>query len=288
MFKKVEAILTKPYKFHYEGPRLWIILSVVFFSALYVTFYFQPHEVNVDEQKISYFLVCIVHSLLPALALLIISQVTQRIIDTSARWTLSYEIIFLLILIAFVGFSNFLVRDLLYSNPSNMSLQYLKEEVLNAYEVGVFIAFIVIIINQISTHNQIKKYNESNELTSEIPEMSNASEELEDVEIKTSNVDSKKFIYAKSHGNYTEIFLNNEDKILKKLERITLGNLCDELSNNRSVLRVHKSYIVNLNEVNSVDGNSAGLKLTLNNLPDIIIPVSRNNVGKFEKLYAAS
>jgi len=199
-----------------------------------------------------------------------------------------HEVFLMLILIFIVGVLHFLVRDLLYSNSNNWNFKYFKEEVYNAYEVGVFIALIVIIINQLSTNNVIKKHKEKSENKSSVIENS-----ISDVAVLPDNksdndIDPSDFVYAKSFGNYTEIFLKTDNKIIKKLERITLGNLFDNLSKDKSILRVHKSYIVNINEVDSVNGNSAGLKLTLTNLPNIIIPVSRSNVEKFEKLQVLS
>ena len=57
--------------------------------------------------------------------------------------------------------------------------------------------------------------------------------------IETSNI-----LYCKADDNYTEIFLNNKKKLVSK----TLKYFEEALSHS-SFVRVHKSYLVNVNEV---------------------------------------
>lgn len=84
---------------------------------------------------------------------------------------------------------------------------------------------------------------------------------------KTIYVNLEEIIYCKSDGNYTEIFLeNNQKEILsKKLKEV-------EAQMNRSFFRVHNSYLVNVNYIREFvknEGNYLILRDGTN------IPVSR-------------
>jgi DNA-binding LytR/AlgR family response regulator len=63
-------------------------------------------------------------------------------------------------------------------------------------------------------------------------------------------VNLKDITHIQSWGNYVRIFYNNQ----MKLDRRTLSDLENEL-NEFGFIRVHKSYIVNVNYVQKMDGN---------------------------------
>lgn len=262
---------------------MWKVLGVIFFLVFYVTYFFKPHPINHEELKLSYLYICLVHAFIPVIWMFLLSQLVKKTIDVSARWMLIHEVFFMMILVFFIGLSHFLVRDLIYENSNNWSLIYLKEEVFNAYQIGFFVSIIVILFNQLKTKKYIDNYHAKNELTIEKNHKKVVQTTSQEIIAERSPFTTHGFVFAKSCGNYTEIYIKKENSVIKILERITLGNLLDDLSKNEAVLRVHKSYIVNLNEVNSVSGNSAGLKLTLKNLPDFTVPVSRSNIENFEK-----
>lgn len=83
------------------------------------------------------------------------------------------------------------------------------------------------------------------------------------------------FFYCKSADNYIELFYKSEGEIKKELFRNSLKDLEFQLAEFNDLKRVHRSYIVNLKKVKSVDGNARGLKLKLGeSLPEI--PISRS------------
>ena len=100
------------------------------------------------------------------------------------------------------------------------------------------------------------------------------------------DLDVKSFVYARAEGNYTDVFIQNESTDIKKeTKRILISKLdqqIEESGNGTSIFRTHKSYIVNLNMIDSFKGNSNGVKiyLRLNYLQEI--PVSRANVSSFK------
>lgn len=94
--------------------------------------------------------------------------------------------------------------------------------------------------------------------------------ETDDVELQLNHKD---FIYAKSDGNYIEIYFLNSNEIQKKLIRNRLKNI-ETLLPKSSFLRCHNSFIVNGNAIVKIEGNARNLELHLKDVSETI-PVSR-------------
>ncbi len=86
----------------------------------------------------------------------------------------------------------------------------------------------------------------------------------------------KDLILLESADNYVSIHYRENDKVQKKLLRSTLTRLEDQITI-PSIFRCHRSYMVNLNQIKQVEGNSRGLQLDLLDIPQKI-PVSRKYV----------
>ena len=83
-------------------------------------------------------------------------------------------------------------------------------------------------------------------------------------------------IFLESADNYVNILFKEKEKIQKKLLRSTLKNIENQLTQ-PFIKRCHRSYMVNLHQIQFVDGNSRGLQLQLLDV-NKIIPVSRKYV----------
>jgi hypothetical protein len=82
-------------------------------------------------------------------------------------------------------------------------------------------------------------------------------------------------IFITSADNYIEIHYLKADQEKKKLLRGTLKGARDDLRSLTAFYRCHRAFIVNLDRVISVTGNSQGYRLRLKGT-DEEIPVSRN------------
>ncbi|MFK8060511.1 MAG: LytR/AlgR family response regulator transcription factor, partial [Polaribacter sp.] len=87
---------------------------------------------------------------------------------------------------------------------------------------------------------------------------------------KTVFVNIKDVYYCKSDGNYTTIFLENGDKYLysKKIKDV------HKIFNSDEIIRVHQSYLVNVNYIKEYV-KSEGYYLLLEN--NKTVPVSKPN-----------
>jgi hypothetical protein len=85
-----------------------------------------------------------------------------------------------------------------------------------------------------------------------------------------------------SEGNYVAFYLQQDDKLQKKIIRNSVNEIEEQLQNHSCLLRVHRAFMVNLNKISHKKGNALGYRLRLNGL-DLEIPVSRNKVKEFEE-----
>lgn len=103
------------------------------------------------------------------------------------------------------------------------------------------------------------------------------------IRIETENINEDfelppdDLIFVKAEGNYAQLNFWKKNKIEKKLIRISLSKLLEQIKeqNSTEFVRNHKSYIVNLQNVDKVTGNSRSYSFHLKNTA-ITIPVSRN------------
>ncbi|MEO9872657.1 LytR/AlgR family response regulator transcription factor [Ekhidna sp.] len=88
---------------------------------------------------------------------------------------------------------------------------------------------------------------------------------------------SSTIIYLKSEDNYVNIFYQTDEgeDFKNELIRNTMKQIEPQLP--IPFLRVHRSYIVNLNHIYKIEGNSQGMLLRITN-SETTIPVSRNYI----------
>ncbi len=89
------------------------------------------------------------------------------------------------------------------------------------------------------------------------------------VELTASSI-----VLISSEDNYVKFFYQKENKIEKHLLRTTLTRIEGHLSSVSAFIRCHRAYIININKVTSVEGNSQGYRVTLENIPEAV-PVAR-------------
>ncbi len=92
------------------------------------------------------------------------------------------------------------------------------------------------------------------------------------------NIPIKNILCFEANDNYVvTYYLDKQDKLKKSMERVSLKRI-EEIILNLNVdnfSRVHKSYLVNRDEVEEIRGKAQAHKLKLNYL-EILVPVSRS------------
>lgn len=120
------------------------------------------------------------------------------------------------------------------------------------------------------TKQEISPNNDQNSLVFETDKYSK-------VKFSVNNI-----IYVEAVGNYLTI-LYREEGIKKITIRETLSNIEQKLGGAKQIYKPHRSYLVNLQDIENVTGDSQGLKVHLKNT-NKLIPVSRNKIKEFKSL----
>ncbi len=87
----------------------------------------------------------------------------------------------------------------------------------------------------------------------------------------------KEFYFAESSANYVTLIYSDNGVVSKKILRTTLKNILEQVQDCSSIVRCHRSFIINLNQIEKVDGNSRGYEIFLKNDAGIV-PVSRSYI----------
>ena len=90
---------------------------------------------------------------------------------------------------------------------------------------------------------------------------------------ETLSLNLPDLLFIEADDNYSTIFWKNGGGIQKKMLRVNLKNVENQIDNVYTI-RCHRSYIVNVNAITNVSGNTNGYKLKIRD-SDFFIPVSR-------------
>jgi hypothetical protein len=116
-----------------------------------------------------------------------------------------------------------------------------------------------------------------NKDTSElIPEKTKRETPFELVTIKDCSMNIHNIYFLRSYQKYIDICIEKEDQIITKIVRTTLVSAESVLSVYPFMYRCHKSYLINLNKLAKISGNTKGFFFHLENIEEPI-PVSRSN-----------
>ncbi len=223
----------------------------------------------------NYFWVSIIHSLTPAIVLYALS-IVGKVLKLEDKWKIVKEAFLIFLFFLIVGLVQFLIRDIIYDNVNNWSWHYLYEEIRNTFLVGTLFITILIPIN--FNRLNTKNINSANALNYNIKDISLVTKQVKNsIKIDDLELDINQFMFAKSEGNYLEIYLNKQNPN-KVLIRVTLKNLEALLKTYPNIIKTHRSYLINSNYIEKINGNAQGYQLHINKY---IVPVSRNMIANF-------
>jgi hypothetical protein len=92
----------------------------------------------------------------------------------------------------------------------------------------------------------------------------------EEVEIRLQDL-----LFIKSVDNYVEIYRTDDDQIKRIFLRSSLKRIEQDLKDHPFMFKCHRAFMVNVNNISRVTGNSQGYQLIFKGI-EFVIPVSRN------------
>jgi hypothetical protein len=240
---------------------------------------FAPFQMNGLGDRLM--MICLGYGLTTFFILLLLNVGVQTALPglfREQRWTLFHEIMWVLIIILTIAIGN-----LFYSNFIGIAALRLSNFLyLGGYTVavGVFPIMVSLFYREFTLrrHFEVESELVNHELAAHPPALVKENEIMvipaenprDNLEIHASDL-----LFIQAAENYIEVHTRNHQKTTKHILRNTLGAVTDQLETEGShFFRCHKSYLVNVNQVQKVSGNAQGYKLHLADT-DLMIPVSR-------------
>ncbi|MES2763606.1 MAG: LytTR family DNA-binding domain-containing protein [Bacteroidota bacterium] len=211
-------------------------------------------------------------------------------------WMVWKETLSLLLVLMFIAFGN-----LCYSNLIRISHFNIQELLLTS--VATFLlAIFPITANVVLKYNRFITLNKKDAelMETEILKFQHRSEVNTGEENATQNqktllliaenekdsleLKPEELLYIESADNYSNVVFIKDKYVTKQLIRSSLKRLESQITF-PFILRCHRSYIVNLKQVNHIKGNAQGYRISFKTGSDDTIPVSRNySKALFERL----
>lgn len=243
--------------------------SIYFFISILFLDLFHFDEIN---NPLLFFVILFTVVYASSLLSLTIFRVIDKYFVVNLSRTLNYIIIACLHVLL-ISTLIYICEELkLLENSINESFSTILQEVL-------IIMILPIIIFILSIENYLIKKRLNTPFENINSEIEKKNEEI--ITIKSDNIkESLKinihdFICAEANDNYSCIYFNHSDKVSKVLLRLTLKNLENQFKNYSFINRCHKSYVININQIENIVGSSQNHKIIMNGI-DIQIPASRN------------
>lgn len=212
--------------------------------------------------------------------LFVVTHVFRRWFST---WTVGKQIIWLWWIIFTIGTGNHLYSSMIF--PMFAGIKGFITFQLLTFIIGVFpVVAVTLISYNIKLKQNLKTAAQVNDLLIDKPSRPQVDELVvliadngkDKLEVELSNL-----IYIESTGNYVQVTYYLEQKVTKLLLRGTIKRMEEETKQHSSLVKCHRAFIVNIDHVESVMGNSQELRLVLKNVEGEI-PVSRNNAQKIK------
>jgi hypothetical protein len=274
-------IFNKPYPFNDD---LKQNSKIIFFTSVGVflfLFLFQPFDISALATREKYYLIsgmAIITFLSLSLNLLIIPSLLPKAFSSSA-WNIKKEI-FWDIWILFTSLAGyFLLNNTLGVMKIGFSL------IIKLTLTAVIPLTVLIIIN----HNKIlrshlkladelsKKLKENKTILDKIVYF-NSDYQKDSLAIKVSLL-----ILIRSANNYIEVFWKEAETIKNQMVRCSMFTAEELLKEHKFIFKCHRSYIINVNYIEKIEGNTQGYKLYFENI-SFSVPVSKNYVIRLQEL----
>ncbi len=272
--------LNKPYPFNDDLKRNAKIIFFISISIFAFLLLFQPLDISLLENKEKIYLIVgfsVITFLSLSLNLLVLPSLLPRIF-LRREWIVWKEIIWNLWILFTIAIGYFLSYKILGI------LEFEFYMMVKLILIAIFPLTLLIVFNQnrlLRLHLMI-----AHELNEKLKENKSVQDQLVhfDSEYQKDKLSMKArlLLLIRSADNYIEIFWKDGDTIKSRMVRSTMVKAYDLLSEYSYVFKCHRSFIVNVNFIDRVEGNSQGYKLFFENI-DFEVPVSKAAVDELKE-----
>lgn len=280
--------LNQPYPFNNNFKHNLRTITFVCMGFMLIALYFQPFGINfLASPKDGYFILAI--GLLSAAIFFINNVILPGLLPKlfkSDKWTVRKEILWNLWLFGIL-ITTFTLTAKIVGLSSMDSLTFFRS--------GALALLPLILFNLVNYNNSLKaKVTQVFDTGRHwIAEEMKSTHEQSNVMVKIESENGKEvfeenlknFVLIQSASNYIEIYFRKGTVVKKKLIRQTLNKAENLLAKFPEIKKCHRCCLVNIHQISRLTGTSPNYTLESNGL-DFSIPISRQNIAKFKKIFA--
>jgi hypothetical protein len=273
--------LNKSYPFNDDLRQNAKVIVFVSIGVLAFLVFFQPVEIEqFSKKEILHLLLGFAVStfIVLTLNLIILPTLIPRLF-TNKKWTIKKEISWNIWMLISISGSYLLLYSELFGIITISFLDIVKIVLLGFLPVAA-----LIVINQ----DRLLRTNlkTAQDLTRKLTETKNKPNQLihieSDYKKDTLSVRPSSIVLIQSADNYIEVTYEVNGVVKKTTVRSTLKKVERQIQSFRYLLRCHRAYIININYIVEVTGNSQGYKLDMEGL-DRSVSVSQKYIHELNK-----
>jgi len=248
--------------------KIWMIIFIEIFSISFKFIYKPFGELNIPEDKKLFFYLghMLINLTILWFQLFALPKLFKGYFNEKNR-TVFREVIWVLLLffLLTICHASFNFADKVYLVIPHSLLDSLYINL----SIGVFPIIVILLLAKIrQLKDNVYLINNSQTDTTDFIEISSESgKELIKVPLKSIH-------YIKSSDNYSEVYFEEENELKRKIFRTSLTNLENSVES-EFLFRIHRSYIINFLNIESVIGNANKCAVQLKKIKNRI-PVARS------------
>ena len=252
--------------------RIAIGISVFIFLFLVV---FEPFGISTIEHNKWFY--CFGFALVGLIGMLVFEWLLDVIFQLKRipeKYTFWKWILYMMGMIFIISLANFIFARLVFFGDINWQL--FPAMIKGTVAIGIFP---IIFLGGAALLGIERKYQVISEEINHYPQDDKINEENI---LSIFNIPVNRIRYVEALQNYVKIgHITDTGTFAERTERSTLKNIIDQVQNS-SLLKCHRSFLVNKDAITKTTGNAQGLQLLMSDC-DKVIPVSRSYVKQFRR-----
>jgi hypothetical protein len=273
--------LNKPYPFNDDLKHNTKVIFFISTGVFVFLFLFQPLQIDALATRDKYFLVIgmgITTFLSLSLNMLILPSLFPKILNGSS-WNIKKEIFWDLWILFTVSVGYFLYYKALGIMEFGFDM-IIKLILIAIVPISVLITFNRnrLLRTHLKSANELNKKLQESKIHPDKLVHFESDYQKDNLSIKVSMI-----LLVRSANNYIEVFWKEGQVVKNQMVRYSLTKAEELLKENKFIFKCHRSYLVNIRNIDKIEGSSQGYRLFFEKV-DFPAPVSKNYVEKLKEL----
>ncbi|MFT5574484.1 MAG: hypothetical protein ACI9FR_003431 [Cryomorphaceae bacterium] len=275
--------LNAPFPDHLGGlENLRYMIAVGTFVALFL-YVLRPFGLHRETGNVA--LICVSYGLITVafgMSFHLICRYVLRLRTHGASWTLWKWILQSICMVTWIAIGNFLYLFVVDET------RFLNLDVfLGMLKTTMVVGFFPVVVSGLIVQLRAARIHQRDAADIALPEASlEPNQTLVSFALSSNDnleLEFGQIRYLEAMQNYVSIYFLRDGELRCELVRTTIAKVATQLHSS-SVVRCHRSFLVNIESVRKVSGNAQGLRLKLDRVSDFEVPVSRPYIAELRAL----